>query len=233
VQAAPLERPRPDGRLNPSEVVEVRIVFPEMDAILDAPRVEVHVEINNFEMKKNGPHLHLVLDNGLFMEHFNPRSPFIFENLAPGAHVLAVFAVASWHESWKNEEAAALVKFYVLEKEPDPGVDLERPILIFNMPQGKVEKWSGSWILFDFLTVNVATGSSDTLMQNYRVQYLLDGKSHSLEYRESRFWLEMQEGEHQISTYLSDLQGRPVINGGWNWAKHSFYVFSPEEASRK
>lgn len=224
VYAIPLERPNPDGRLNPADPVEVRILKPEMDEVLKTSRVRVEFEITNFEMKKNGPHLHLVLDNGPFVEHFDAQKPFIFQSLSPGAHLLAVFPVTSWHESWKDKESIALVRFYVRSKTPDPGEDLEAPLLIFNMPQGKAGRWVGRWILFDFWLLNAQIASGDTRIEDHRVRYVLDGAASLLEYWETRFWLDLANGDHEIQVELTDRRGRFVPNGRWNRVRRAFYV---------
>lgn len=224
LSAAPFERPIPDGRLNPGEPVEVKIVSPEMDQVLKDSRVEVVLKVKNFDVRENGPHLHLVLDNRPFQEHFQSEAPFVFSNVSAGTHVLAVFPVTSWHESWRNEEALAIVRFQVLSKDPDPGVDLSGPLLIFNMPQRTNRKWAGRLVLFDFLTLNVEAESGTTQMSGFRIRYRLDGKEHVTEYLESHFWLNLDRGEHRIEVWLTDSRGRFFPNGNWNWTGIAFRV---------
>ncbi len=224
VYAAPMERPTPDGRLNPAEAVEMRITYPEMDQVMKDSRVEVKFELSNFEIKDDGPHLHYVLDNGSIREHFSPDDPIVLTSLSVGTHVLAVFPVTTWHESWKDKESLAIVVFHIKEKSHRPPLDIEKPILIFNMPQGTVKRWNDRWVLFDFVVANVKIAKGDTRIEDYRVLYILDGAKSLAEYYESRFWLNVEDGTHKIGVQLVDKKGEFVPNGNWNRAVRTFRV---------
>lgn len=222
-EAVFMERPVPDGRLNPAQAVCVKVVSPKADEMLKDPRVEVRCELTNFDMQPGGPHLHYVLDNGPVREHFDPKAPIGLGSLSPGTYVLAVFAVTSWHESWKDSEAVAVVRFHVQEKSP-VSADPSLPLLVFNMPQGLMERWQGRWVLFDFLVLNAEIASGDTRMQDCRVQYLVDGAKNTVEYQESKFWLNLKPGQHHIDVWLTDPSGNFLPNADWNWISRDFRV---------
>ena len=224
VTAVPMERPNPDGQMNPASPVSVKVTSPEMDEIVDGPKVEVHFELENFEMTPNGPHLHFVLDNGPLQEHFKPDAPIVLPAVPAGTHLLAVFPVTSWHEGWKEAKSLALVRFHVGSADPAMLEDLSKPLLIFNMPQGVVKKWKDHWVLFDFLVLNAGIAEGDTRMQDARIRYLLDGTKNTAEYQESRFWLKLEAGAHRIDVWVTDKRGDPLPNGRWNRASRSFYV---------
>ena len=224
VYCVPLERPNLDGQLNPGEDVAVEIISPKMDEVLEKGPVTVNFEVSNFDMKANGPHLHCVLDNRYYLEHVDPKTAIRINSISPGTHVLAVFAVASWHESWKNKEASAVVKFHVGKETAENDANMKGPFLILNMPMGHVQKWADKWVLFDFLIFNATIADDDTRIQDYRVHYSLDGDDASVEYLESRFWLDMKPGPHRIEIGLTDRHDRPVSNGNWTSTSRQFYV---------
>ncbi len=219
-----MERPHPDGLLNPAEPPEVKIVFPDMDGLLKEDRVAVRFKTTNFEIRDGGPHLHFILDNGLVHEHFNPDAPIILKGLPEGTHVLVLFPVTSWHESWKNAEAVAVVRFHIGRETPGILEDLSAPLLIFNMPHGTVEPWEAKWVLFDFIVLSALIAEGDTRLQDCRIRYLLDGVESTAEYQESRFWLNIGPGEHRIGIWLTGPTGRFLPNGRWNWCIRSFRV---------
>lgn len=222
--AVPMERPNPDGKLNPAASIKLKIVSPEMNAIVEDSQIEVKFELENFEVRSGGPHLHYVLDNGMIREHFDGAEPIRLSSLSNGTHVVAIFPVTSWHESWKDEGSLALVQFHVQEESPYLPVDLKQPILIFNMPQGTVKKWKDRWVLFDFLVANVEIVEADTQMTDYRVRYYLDGAKGLAEYHESRFWLNIENGLHKIEVQLVDKKGQFASNGKWNWISRTFRI---------
>lgn len=223
-RAISVARPNPDGRLNPAGQVEVVVVSPQNDEVLEGPDVEVALEVTNFEVRRNGPHLHYVVDNGPVLEYFDMAQPFVLPSLPVGSHVLAVFPVTSWHESWKDDGSLALVRFHVGGEGVSLPTDLEQPLLVFNMPQGRVERWDGRWVLFDFWVKNVSIASGDTRMPGHRIRYVLDGAETLSEYWESRFWLNLAAGEHHLEIELTDAHGRSVPNGPWNKAYRTFRV---------
>lgn len=168
--------------------------------------------------------MHVILDNRPFQEYFSPQEPLVLSQLSPGSHVLAVFPVTTWHESWKDDEALALLRFHVDFESPEPKVDLSGPLLIFNMPQGVVEKEEKGWVFFDFLTANIKVDASDNQMEGYRIRYFLDGAATVTEYREARLWLNLSPGHHRLVVGLTDAYGRLIANGGWNRINRSFDV---------
>ncbi|MCI0607164.1 hypothetical protein L0156_29625 [bacterium] len=115
--------------------VRITIQQPLQGEVVSGPDVTVQFAIQNWQPEKNGRHLHFILDNEPFLQHYS-RDPFVFHNVQPGAHVIRVFPVHPWHESVKQEKVLAFVKFYVKEKRGSFDVDSSRPMMVYSTPVG-------------------------------------------------------------------------------------------------
>ena len=197
------------------EKVSIRIQEPSQHEVVSGPDVTVRFTSENWQPENNGKHLHFILDNDPFQAHFS-NDPFLFRNVKPGAHVIRLFPVYPWHESVKQQEALALVHFYVQEKTGTSGLDFSKPMMIYSTPAGdhdSKERLPGqpySGILIDWFLHNVNMGSK----AGYFVRLSIDGKElMSMKEWRPHYIQGLEAGEHQIKLELLK-NGVPVNENG-------------------
>jgi hypothetical protein len=80
------------------------------------------------EATKTGNHVHIILDNQPYEAYYNLDHEFELRNVIDGDHTIRVFPSRPWHESYKNENAFAMVKFTV----KNGGGDAAKPTTTAN-----------------------------------------------------------------------------------------------------
>jgi hypothetical protein len=130
----------------------------------------------------------------------------ISPNLDNGMHVIRAFPVRSYGESLKNKNAFAAHIFYVGSVENNLNVDLRKPFITYNEPQGNFSYDPERPILLDFWMAN-ARLSRD----GYKVRASVDGVVQQM----ITSWLPyyiygLGRGNHSIRLELLDPQNKKV-----------------------
>ena len=192
--------------IHADQAVRVVIESPKEGEVVPYETVDVFVRVENYAIGDGGNRLHVVVDNGSPIEHTNELKPVVLHGLAPGAHVLRIYAVKPDGKMLAGSEAWARVNFYVRRKDfsnfqpedhPYLTVNLPRDGMAFPDPEGKV------WL--DFRVHNAALAK-----EGFRVRFRLDGVETILPSGEPYAWAGLSEGRHRLVVELIDEDGDPV-----------------------
>ncbi|NBS54192.1 hypothetical protein EBT23_01250 [bacterium] len=93
--------------------VRVVVESPKEGEVMPWETVDVFVRAENYAIGDGGNRLHVILDNGSPIEHANELKPVVLHGLAPGAHVLRIFAVKPDGKMLADPEASVRLNFYV------------------------------------------------------------------------------------------------------------------------
>ncbi|GAB4190299.1 MAG: hypothetical protein Tsb0015_11430 [Simkaniaceae bacterium] len=135
-------------------------------------------------------------------------------NLSRGMHVMRVFPARSFEESLKGPGAFDAVVFYVGQRHPRLNIDLSKPFLTYNQPQGIYSKGDANPILLDFIVKNCRLSAD-----GYKVKLTIDGKEISkLIYPIPYYIYNLSKGKHAIRLDLLDEKNEVVkeVNGLFN-----------------
>lgn len=192
--------------IHAGQPVRVVVESPKEGEVMPWETVDVFVRAENYSIGDGGNRLQVIVDNGSPIEHASDLKPVVLHGLAPGAHVLRVYAVKPDGKMLADPEARARVNFYVRRKDfsnfqpedhPHLTVNLPKDGLAFPDPEGKV------WLDFH---VHNATLAQD----GYRVRGRLDGVETILSSPDPYAWAGLSEGRHRLVVELIDEEGDPV-----------------------
>ncbi len=137
--------------------------------------------------------------------------------LSPGAHIIRAFPCRSFGESLKNAKNFVSGVFYVQTKSEIP-VDLKKPFLTYNEPQGSYQDPSKP-ILLDFYINNCALSKD-----GYKVRVTIDGKNERFLYDWSPYYIYgLSSGSHKIKLELISPQNT-VVPGLFNTVERTFSI---------
>ncbi len=231
VQVAAVD-PTPD----PNEV-ETRILYPKQNELKMSSPVKGQIRVQGIALgvdsvaqpRKNeiwndpeGQSLHIFIDNQPYFavnealidalddveDYFDQTAEFeIPFKLQPGMHVIRAFPVRSYNESVKSTRAFAVSVFYFQEKKDNPQIDLSKPYLTYNEPQGEYDYSKKSQpILLDFYLTN-CTLSRD----GYKVRLTIDNDNQRILTSWQPYYIYgLKRGMHRIRLELLDPQNKPV-----------------------
>jgi hypothetical protein len=240
VRVIPMQRtPEPNE-------VEIRFAFPSKGELkTDAPvKIQLRLEaypigynsdfLRAREVRDNdeGQSVHIVLDGKEFFS-INEAIDDIAENeeidldqtleitipykLSPGVHVLRAFPVRSFGESLKGSNCFAATYFYFETTKDKTDIDLSKPYLTYNMPDGNYK--ANMPILVDFMLTN-AQLSSD----GYKVRLTIDGSDKRILTDWVPYYVYgLKKGSHTFKLELLNPQGR-VISPLFNDLQHTIVV---------
>ena len=216
----------------------LRIISPAEGAQVSGPTVQVRLalsgDLKGYQPQQDpetgtGNHIHVILDNNPYEAYYDLSQPFELKNVAPGPHVLRVFASRPWHESYKNEGSFQMVTFTVrgddetsragtntnasAETQVVP-VDPEKPILTYSRPKGEYKGEDANAIMIDFWLANAKLRGDGG---EYRVRYIIDDDEPRLIDKWEPIWLaNWINGEHSVRLELLGPEQKPVRNGSFN-----------------
>ena len=168
--------------------------------------VDVFVRAENYAIGEGGNRLHVILDNGSPIEHRNELKPVVLRGLAPGAHVLRVWAVKPDGKMLADPEASSRVNFYVRRKDFSNFQPSDHPYLTVNLPlDGMAFPDPEGKVWMDFRAHNVTLAK-----EGYRVRFRLDGVETILSTGDPYAWSGLAEGRHRLVVELIDEDGDPV-----------------------
>jgi hypothetical protein len=190
--------------------VRMKITEPATDELVSGPDVRVQFTAGSWT------NFHFILDNQPFQTHSSPE-PFVFRNVKPGIHVIRAFPVYPWHEAVKQQEALAIVRFYVKEKTGNSPLDFAKPMMIYSTPEGvhqedeKNSEQPHPGILVDWFLHNVSMGSK----AGYFVRISVDGNVlTSMKEWRPHYIQGLAPGEHRIKLEL--LHNGVSLTNNWN-----------------
>ncbi len=226
-------RPTPQ----PDEI-EVRFAFPEVGEVKTENPVKTQVRVEAYPLGFNsdfprareirdsdeGQSIHIIVDG---KHHFDvneaiddiaeneeidfdqiveARIPY---NLSTGIHVLRAFPVRSYSESLKGSKCFASIYFYFGKGESEPSVDLSKPYLTYNSPEGEYN--TDQPILLDFYLSNTQLSND-----GYKVRLTIDGKDKRILTDWTPYYIYgLKKGSHTIKLELLSPQGTvlaPLFN---------------------
>jgi hypothetical protein len=226
VRVVPVARtPEPDE-------VEVRIAYPHQDEVSENPvRVQLRLEVyplgvfsdfpraREIHDSKQGQSIHIIVDEKPFFEvneaidemseteeidydqTIETRIPY---NLSNGLHVLRVFPVRSFNESLKGPGVFTTSVFYVGQTETSKTIDLSKPFLTYNQPQGEFD--TKKPILLDFFVSNTQLSKD-----GYKVRLTIDGSDKRILTEWTPYYIYgLKKGSHTVKLELLDPNDRVV-----------------------
>ncbi len=191
VRVIPVE-PTPE----PNEV-ELRIAFPSKGEVKDENPVTVQFRLEAYPLGfysdflrarevhngDEGQAVHIYVDNKPFfgvneaIDDITESEDIDFDQtiettipykLSPGIHVIRAFPVRSFGESLKGSKCFAATYFYFGKTDKKETVDLSKPYLTYNQPQGVFK--ADKPILLDFFVANTQLSKD-----GYKVRLTIDG----------------------------------------------------------
>ncbi len=221
VRVVPVDRtPEPDS-------VEIRIAYPKEGEITNDSPVEVQLRLETYTLgvysdyprakelrdSEIGQSVHFIIDGRPYFEvneaidEMSESEEINFDQtiftkvpykLSQGEHVLRVFPVRSYDESLKGPEVFQAISFYVGKKTPTLNVDLSKPYLTYNQPQGEFD--SKKPILLDFFLSNTQLSSD-----GYKVRLTIDGNDKRILTSWAPYYIYgLKRGTHSIKLELLD-----------------------------
>ena len=133
--------------------------------------------------------------------------------LKPGMHVLRVFPARSYGESLKGNGPFAAEIFYFQDrkKSDDLNIDLQKPYLTYNEPQGRYPSGKGDPILLDFLLSNC-----ELSQDGYKVRLTVDKEVISTLTKYTPYLLYgLSPGKHTVKLELLDKDNK-IVPGFFN-----------------
>jgi hypothetical protein len=204
----------------------IKIISPKPNEVIkgdSAPlKLELSGDLKGYHPHKDpttgmGNHIHVILDNNAYEAYYDIGTPFTVPNLSPGEHTIRVFASRPWHESYKNSNAFAIVKFSVVNSQPKAAqrvaVNAGKPLLTYSRPKGEYKGAAADPIMIDFWLANAKLKGDGGKLQ---VRCTVDGQTMMLD-RWEPIWLSgWTSGKHTIQLELLNAKGQVVDNGGYN-----------------
>lgn len=192
--------------------VAMAITAPKDGEVLESGEsVEVSFDVTNYRTGKEiGQHVHLIVDNNPYIAHYDASTPVVLENLAPGTHTLRAFPARHYHLSLKEGEVFKTLTFHVKEKSADYSFDRTKPYITYSRPKGSYGEEAAKSLLLDFYVQNVELG------KDAKVIYGVNGETTELTEWKPVLLPPLEPGEHEITLKLVDMDGKPMVNGGFN-----------------
>lgn len=198
---------------------QVQILTPQPNEILSQTQVAVTVTVQDLPIFKDeehqlGPHLQVSLDNQPARSIYSLDDPIAFEDVAPGTHLLRVFAVTPWGESFKNEGAYAQIQFAVLTPDRNHRPNPNLPLLTYNSPEGL---YSTQPLLLDFFLTNAPlqwseTAALDPASTNWRIRVTVNDQSFILDDWQPLYLEGFRPGLNWVKLEFIGPNGQPIDN---------------------
>jgi hypothetical protein len=192
--------------------------FPRKDEIFnDSEGQSIHIFIDNYS--------YFEIDEALFDavddhdEYYDQTVEFdIPFKLEPGMHVIRAFPCRSFGESLKGPKCFVSSVFYYQNKDNNINVDLTKPFITYNEPQGNYEGGEKP-ILLDFYISN-CTLSKD----GYKVRLTLDGENQRFLTSWQPYYIYgLKKGLHKVRIELLDPQNK-LVPGAFNSVEKTISV---------
>ncbi|CCB88952.1 hypothetical protein [Simkania negevensis] len=184
----------------------------------------------------DGQSIHVIIDNEPYLafhqaveDSFDENREFYDKimsfaipfNLKPGQHVIRAFPARSYGESLKGDGCFAAEIFYFQDRKKTDNleVDLKKPYLTYNEPQGRYPLHESDPILLDFFLTNCELSPD-----GYKVRLYIDGKlSRTLTTWAPYYLYGLPKGIHQIKLELID-QNDKLVPGYFNVVQREIII---------
>lgn len=220
---------------NPKKAPRVSILAPARDASIAPDKVkdaEVKLSVTGWDTQKDGPHVHLILDNHPYKRIDDPKVPVKIgdlvgpnEAIAEGEHILVAFPSRMNHESVKMPGALAVTRFWVGKKGTSTWKPTD-PMLIYSRPKGTYNGSAADHILVDFYLSHVEFPPKGQFRVKANVQGpgLEEGGRTAIVDQWRPYYLDYaRSGDYTVTLDLVNLAGDPV-EGPWNHTTRTFTV---------
>ncbi|MCP5506503.1 MAG: hypothetical protein H7A38_06440 [Chlamydiales bacterium] len=176
----------------------------------------------------DGQAIHVIIDNHPYVIYNQSFEDSFVENreyydkilsfhipftLKPGQHVIRAFPARSYGESLKGHGPFSVEVFYYQDrKKADTlNIDLQKPFLTYNEPQGNYPASKSNPILLDFLLSNCSLSPD-----GYKVGLTIDGKSVQILTKYVPYYIyNLSAGKHKVKLELLD-KNNHVVPGFFN-----------------
>jgi hypothetical protein len=227
IRVVSVERtPEPDS-------VDIKIAYPRENEIETDNPILIQVRLETYALgvysdfprgreirdSKQGQALHFIVDGRPYIsineaidemseseeidfdQTINTRLPY---KLPQGEHVLRIFPVRSYDECLKGPMAFQAASFYVGKETPALNVDLSKPYLTYNQPQGEFDIKKP--ILLDFFLSNTQLSKD-----GYKVRLTIDGSDKRILTEWNPYYIYgLKHGSHTIRLELLDPSGSVI-----------------------
>ena len=236
IQVVPVE-PTPDP-----DHVETKILYPKERELKTSSTVKGQIKLEGFALgvdseqprrreiwnDPEGQSLHVFVDNQPYFslnealidalddvqDYFDQTAEFSIPfKLEPGMHVIRTFPVRSYNESVKSDRAFTASTFYYQTRKDNAAVDLSKPYLTYNEPQGEYDynKKNIQPILLDFYLTNCQISKD-----GYKVRLTIDNSdTRVLTSWQPYYIYGLGKGMHRIRLELLD-PSNLVVPGPFN-----------------
>lgn len=191
----------------------VKLRTPQNGQLIKADKVDVTLDVKNWGLTPDGPHIHLIVDNEPYIAVRDASKPIdlvalvqkeLGHPLSEGTHVLRAFPGRGHHESVKESGAFDIRVFHYKSKTADFKFDPKAPLLTYSRPKGCSD--AGSRVLLDFYVTNTQLSPTDS-----RVHYVLDSNVSGDIVAFTPHYIEnLAAGEHTLELTLRDASGNAV-----------------------
>lgn len=200
--------------------VTVEVLSPKNDEVLESGKeVTLSFSVKNYRTGKEiGQHVHVIIDNEPYIAHYDANEPLVIKDLAPGTHTLRIFPARHYHLAIKKGDVFKTVVFHVEKKSDEFTFDPSKPYLTYSRPKGSYDAESAKQLLLDFYVSNMELG------KDAKVQYTVNGKTAELDKWTPVLLDALPPGEHEVELKLVDMDGKPIVNGGFNHTKRTITI---------
>ena len=187
--------------------VELRIVAPQNDEIVNSDILDIFTEAKNVEVTPDGYQIVVILGEKMRQVINHPLRPATFRDLDPGTYLLRAFITDRHGKIVRSPKA--IITSVVHFKKKDPSSlnvnQLNQPMLIVASPYGVFSHEQGRLILFDFVILNFRLGDRGT-----RLRYTIGDQSGYLLQSSPTLLTNLQTGEHTLTVKVVDQNDRPL-----------------------
>ena len=220
------------------EEVELNIVYPPNGYMDDNLPIRFEARIDGFPVRTdsqfdrakeiavnpNGQSLHVIIDDKDYFEayealfdaldnhdlYYNEKVDFTPPfKLSPGKHYIRIMPTRSYGESLKGQGCFVAQVFYYKNKDDKIKMNLKKPFLTYNEPQGTYP--ARKPVLLDFYVSNCVLSKD-----GYKVRLTLDGKIKRNIYTWTPYYIYgLAKGSHTLKLELIDPTNH-VVPGVFN-----------------
>lgn len=235
VAPAPVELKPMDPPASPDAMPKVTILSPKADESIPADKAaafEVKLEVKDWPTAKEGPHVHLILDDKPYKAIYEPKATVklseIVEGdptLKEGHHVLVAFPSRQGHISVKPDKGkspVAVVPFWV-GKKGKPEWKPTDPTLIYSRPKGENKGAMADPLMIDFYLLNAELGEKKNAVRVTVTPPSGEPKSTTMTSWTPLNVTGLPNGEVKVKLELLDKDGK-AVPGPYNTVERSTTV---------
>jgi hypothetical protein len=218
----------------PDKLPRLAILAPRPNEVIAPDKVEsftVKLDIKDWDIRPDGPHLHLTLDNQPYKPIYDPKGTLKLGDispgtpLAPGQHVLVVFPSRETHVSVKPDKGKSphAVAVFWIGKAGKGGFAPADPMLIYSRPKGTYNGPAANEILLDFYLANVELGEKKHSVRATVTPPVGEAATIDITTWAPFSIVNLPSGETGVKLELLDKDGK-VVFGGWTSTEHRIAV---------